>query len=97
MSHLFDNQVLRQLLAVWGDKSSLKHTSYEQHLYLSRAIMVALSYLSEQDRATFREGETRSLFQYEDHLSRYRDSHYKDKMLRDGSVQYRGNCSASAI
>ena len=45
-------QILKHILRVWGDASGLRHTSYEQHFYLTRAIMVCISHLNEKDQAS---------------------------------------------
>ncbi|XP_064625964.1 telomere length regulation protein TEL2 homolog isoform X2 [Lineus longissimus] len=42
-------KVLKILLEVWGDTSALKHTSYEQHAYISRAILVCLAFISQTE------------------------------------------------
>ncbi|KAJ8037139.1 Telomere length regulation protein TEL2-like [Holothuria leucospilota] len=40
--------VLSNLLEAWSDSSALKHTSYEQHLYISKAILICCAHLSEK-------------------------------------------------
>ncbi|BFZ03712.1 hypothetical protein BsWGS_06751 [Bradybaena similaris] len=47
--HLFLEVCLR-LLRVWGDSSSLKHTSAEQHLYISKALMMCIGSLNEAEK-----------------------------------------------
>uniref|UniRef100_A0A2C9LEQ9 Uncharacterized protein n=1 Tax=Biomphalaria glabrata TaxID=6526 RepID=A0A2C9LEQ9_BIOGL len=51
--HLFVEVVFR-LLTVWGDKSSMKHISAEQHLYITRALVVCIGALREQEKNTLR-------------------------------------------
>ncbi|KAK0044242.1 telomere length regulation protein TEL2 [Biomphalaria pfeifferi] len=51
--HLFVEVVFR-LLTVWGDKSSMKHISAEQHLYITRALVVCIGALKEQEKNTLR-------------------------------------------
>ena len=60
-------QVVRTLLEVWGDSSALKHTPPEQHLYLSRALMVCVAFMGEADKKELKEGEINiiSLFKHE--------------------------------
>lgn len=43
-------QVFKTLVNVWGDSSALRHTSYEQHHYISRAILICAGFISEKDR-----------------------------------------------
>ncbi|XP_065225982.1 telomere length regulation protein TEL2 homolog isoform X2 [Planococcus citri] len=40
-------EVIQDLLRVWSDKSALTRTSFEQHLYISKAIVLAAKALSE--------------------------------------------------
>ncbi|KAI8794536.1 telomere length regulation protein TEL2, partial [Biomphalaria glabrata] len=51
--HLFVEVVFR-LLTVWGDKSSMKHISAKQHLYITRALVVCIGALREQEKNTLR-------------------------------------------
>ncbi|XP_061169195.1 telomere length regulation protein TEL2 homolog [Saccostrea echinata] len=48
-------KMLRELLSVWGDSSALKHTSVEQHLYITKALFIGLGFLKESDKAEIRE------------------------------------------
>ncbi|CAH1794474.1 unnamed protein product [Owenia fusiformis] len=43
-------KTMMTLLDVWGDSSALKHTSYDQHLYISQAIMVCLAFVSTKEK-----------------------------------------------
>jgi len=49
MENLFKT-VLFKLLDVWSDGSNLKHSSYEQHLYITKTILIALSFLTQQQK-----------------------------------------------
>ncbi|XP_052068348.1 telomere length regulation protein TEL2 homolog isoform X1 [Mytilus californianus] len=40
----------KELLSVWGDNSAIRHTSPEQHLYLTRALFISLGFLTEKDK-----------------------------------------------
>lgn len=40
-------KTLTDLLRIWSDKSSLKHTSYEQHLYITKIILFSLRCLTD--------------------------------------------------
>lgn len=42
----FLSKTLNDLLRIWSDKSSLKHTSYEQHLYITKIILLSLRHLT---------------------------------------------------
>ncbi|GFN74796.1 telomere length regulation protein tel2 homolog [Plakobranchus ocellatus] len=44
-------EVLLDLLRVWGDASSMRRISAEQHLYISRALMVCIGYLNETEKS----------------------------------------------
>jgi telomere length regulation protein len=48
---------MHTLLDVWGDASTLRHTSYEQHLYISKAIIVCLAYTTDKDKAALKGGK----------------------------------------
>ena len=48
---------MRDLLAVWGDSSALRHTSVEQHLYITKALFIGLGFLQESHKEEIREGE----------------------------------------
>lgn len=54
--HLF-TQVFCQLLRVWGDASSLRHVSAEQHLFLCRALIICISHVRQQEEKRWREGQ----------------------------------------
>ncbi|XP_071965448.1 telomere length regulation protein TEL2 homolog [Antedon mediterranea] len=38
------SKTLKSLLETWSDGSSVKHTSYDQHLYISKAIVIAIGH-----------------------------------------------------
>lgn len=54
---LFDIQVMRELLTVWADSSAVRHTSVEQHLYITKALLIGLGFLKESDKAGIRDGK----------------------------------------
>ncbi|XP_038064411.1 telomere length regulation protein TEL2 homolog [Patiria miniata] len=41
---------LKTLLDVWGDSSAVKHTSYDQHAYLTKTILICLGHLNQQEK-----------------------------------------------
>ncbi|KAJ7305773.1 hypothetical protein JRQ81_010139 [Phrynocephalus forsythii] len=43
------NKVLKELLGIWGSRSAVKHSPAEQQLYISKAILICLSHLKEDD------------------------------------------------
>ncbi|XP_061404098.1 telomere length regulation protein TEL2 homolog [Lethenteron reissneri] len=43
-------EALKTLLDTWSNASSVKHTSYEQHAYITQAILICLGLLNEQDK-----------------------------------------------
>ncbi|CAC5384187.1 TELO2 [Mytilus coruscus] len=45
----------KELLSVWGDNSAIRHTSPEQHLYLTRALFISLGFLTEKDKETHKD------------------------------------------
>lgn len=47
--HLFIKLFL-ELIQVWGDQSSLNHTSYEQHYYLTQAFVICVAFLTESHK-----------------------------------------------
>ncbi|XP_070581383.1 telomere length regulation protein TEL2 homolog isoform X2 [Ptychodera flava] len=48
-------ETLKMLFDVWSDSSALKHTSYEQHLYITKAILIALGHVNEGKMKTYKE------------------------------------------
>ena len=52
----FTFQLLKRVLEVWGDRSALKHTSYEQHKYITKAILIALAFTSSSNVAQLKHG-----------------------------------------
>ncbi|KAH9490222.1 TEL2, telomere maintenance protein 2 [Bulinus truncatus] len=47
-------EVILSLIKVWSDRSSMKHISAEQHLYITRALMVCTGALNEQEKNTLK-------------------------------------------
>ncbi|XP_060555016.1 telomere length regulation protein TEL2 homolog isoform X2 [Ruditapes philippinarum] len=47
--HLYIKLFL-ELIQVWGDQSSLTHTSYEQHHYLTQAFVICVAFFTEQHK-----------------------------------------------
>lgn len=54
-------QVFKTLINVWGDASALRHTSYEQHHYISRAIVICAGFITEKDDEKERKASVSSL------------------------------------
>ena len=50
-------QLLKRVLEVWGDRSALKHSSYEQHKYITKAILIALAFISKEDANELKHGK----------------------------------------
>ncbi|XP_057311608.1 telomere length regulation protein TEL2 homolog isoform X2 [Hydractinia symbiolongicarpus] len=46
-------KTLLKLLEVWGDSSTIKHTSFVQHLYITKCLLLALGCMSQQQRQTW--------------------------------------------
>ena len=42
------NELLLKLLHIWGDRSALNHTSFEQHLYITKLIILSIRLLKNQ-------------------------------------------------
>ncbi|XP_077980481.1 telomere length regulation protein TEL2 homolog [Glandiceps talaboti] len=40
---------LKTLLEVWGDSSAIRHTSYDQHVYITKAILISIGHLNMKD------------------------------------------------
>ncbi|XP_071129254.1 telomere length regulation protein TEL2 homolog [Mytilus edulis] len=45
----------KELLSVWGDNSAIRHTSPEQHMYLTRALFISLGFLTDKDKETHKD------------------------------------------
>ncbi|XP_013926704.1 PREDICTED: telomere length regulation protein TEL2 homolog [Thamnophis sirtalis] len=48
-------KILRELLETWSSSSAVKHAPAEQQLYISKAILLCLSHLEEEDLSTSRQ------------------------------------------
>ncbi|XP_033735198.1 telomere length regulation protein TEL2 homolog [Pecten maximus] len=42
-------KTMKEMLRVWGDRSALRHTSGDQHRYITLAILICCHHLTEQD------------------------------------------------
>lgn len=60
--------ILENLLDVWGDKSALSKTPFEQHLYISKAIVLAVKALSQVSAVPTNEVQSRLLVGVPNHL-----------------------------
>lgn len=47
-------EIVLKLLEVWGDKSSIKHSSFKQHVYISKCLLISLSLLNENQKKAWR-------------------------------------------
>ncbi|KAM3826606.1 telomere length regulation protein TEL2 homolog isoform 1-T1 [Vipera latastei] len=56
-------KILRELLETWSSSSAVKHSSAEQQLYISKAILLCLSHLKEDDVAANRQELLTSLME----------------------------------
>ncbi|XP_019614790.1 PREDICTED: telomere length regulation protein TEL2 homolog [Branchiostoma belcheri] len=56
-------QTLLRLLEVWSDSSAIKHTSYDQHAYLSKAILAGLAHLNSKDKQEHKQDLIRRLLE----------------------------------
>ncbi|CAL1543400.1 unnamed protein product [Lymnaea stagnalis] len=57
-------EVCKNLLGVWGDSSSMKRISAEQHLYISKALMACLGVMTEEERKKHHDGK----YSFSEHL-----------------------------
>lgn len=56
MYHIFPLQTIKKLFSVWADASTMKHVSYEQHKYLTEAILICVGHLTDNQCAKFKQG-----------------------------------------
>ena len=49
-------EVFGKLLSAWSTQTSITNTSYEQHLYLTKCIIVCLAFSDEEDRTILSQG-----------------------------------------
>ncbi|CAF1076456.1 unnamed protein product, partial [Brachionus calyciflorus] len=54
-------ELFKRLLNSWSNQASIANTSYEQHLYLSKCIIIGFSYLDDQGKATLSQDITKPL------------------------------------
>ena len=50
-----------ETLQVWGDSSALVHISHEQHIYLTKAILICMGFLSDKQIQENKDGIVRLL------------------------------------
>ena len=46
-----------EVLQVWGDKSSLNHISYEQHFYLTQALIICMAFITDKQKEENKDGK----------------------------------------
>ncbi|XP_035695718.1 telomere length regulation protein TEL2 homolog [Branchiostoma floridae] len=56
-------ETLVKVLEVWSDSSAIKHTSYDQHAYLSKAILAGLSHLNSKEKQEHKQDFIRRLLE----------------------------------
>ena len=44
------------VLDVWGNGAALKLSSYEQHLYLTKVVLVCIAFLTDHDKEQLHDG-----------------------------------------
>jgi telomere length regulation protein len=44
------HEIFNNLLNTWSNQASIVNTSYEQHLYLTKCILVCISYMQDEDK-----------------------------------------------
>lgn len=49
-------ELLRKLLNAWSTKASIVNTSHEQHLYLTKCILVCVSFMDPSDKEPMASG-----------------------------------------
>lgn len=49
-------ELFKKLLDAWSTKASIVNTSHEQHLYLTKCIVVCVSFMDESDRSNLANG-----------------------------------------
>uniref|UniRef100_A0ABM5F0V3 Telomere length regulation protein TEL2 homolog n=1 Tax=Pogona vitticeps TaxID=103695 RepID=A0ABM5F0V3_9SAUR len=57
------NKILKELLETWGSSSAVKHSPAEQQLYISKAILICLSHLKEEEIMSSRQELLTSLME----------------------------------
>ncbi len=48
--------IFKSLFNTWSNQTSIMNTSYEQHLYLTKCILVCISYMQNEDKDTLADG-----------------------------------------
>ncbi|XP_078610925.1 telomere length regulation protein TEL2 homolog [Branchiostoma floridae x Branchiostoma japonicum] len=56
-------ETLLKVLEVWSDSSAIKHTSYDQHAYLSKAILAGLAHLNSKEKQEHKQDLIRRLLE----------------------------------
>lgn len=59
-NRIFYREMFSKLLATWSCHTSFTNTSYEQHLFLTKCILICFSYLDESDKKHFTQGRMES-------------------------------------
>ena len=47
-------ETLLQLLNVWGERTSIKHTSLDQHVYITKCLLIAIGVSSRKQKEGWR-------------------------------------------
>lgn len=47
------NEIFSKLLVAWSSYTSFTNTSYDQHLFLTKCVLISYSFLDENDRKIF--------------------------------------------
>lgn len=55
-------ELFRKLLNAWSTKASLINTPYEQHLYLTKCIIVCVSFMDDKDKDELASRKLNKLF-----------------------------------
>ena len=59
---LFVFQLMMEIIQVWGDKSSLNHISYEQHFYLTQALIICMAFITDKQKEENKDGRFCTVF-----------------------------------
>jgi len=58
---LFLKKLFKNLLNTWSNQTSIINTSFEQHFYLTKCIIVSESFMEEKDRDVLADGKFRDV------------------------------------
>ncbi|XP_052264514.1 telomere length regulation protein TEL2 homolog isoform X2 [Dreissena polymorpha] len=79
-------KMLKELVQVWGDRSSVQHTSYEQHYYLTQALVISMAFLNDPQKHELKDELLRHLLTSVDNHISFADARIRKLGMLVGEI-----------